>query len=69
VLGGQNPFAFYNEQMTKIPSDLMTTYDGQINTAFLSATKAYASGQVSKDEAIKTFKEDVATAYPDLTVE
>ncbi len=69
VLGGQNPFAFYNEQMTKIPSDLMTTYDGQINTAFLSATKAYASGQVGKDEAIKTFKEDVATAYPDLTVE
>ena len=22
VLGGQNPFAFYNEQMEKIPSDL-----------------------------------------------
>lgn len=69
VLGGQNLFAFYNDQMKKIPSDLMTGYDGQINTAFLSATKSYATGKLSKDDAVKQFKEDVATAYPDLTVE
>lgn len=69
VLGGQNPFAFYNQQMEKNPNDLMTGYDGQINTAFLSATKDYASGILSKEEAIAQFKEDVATAYAELTVE
>jgi multiple sugar transport system substrate-binding protein len=68
VLGGQNLFAFFNGQMSKIPSDHMTAYDGQINTAFLSATKAYANGTLSKEEAIQQFKEDVATAYPEITV-
>lgn len=69
VLGGQNPFAFYNGQMDKKPSDLMTGYDGQINTAFLSSTKDYATGVLTKEEAIEQFKEDVATAYADLAVE
>ena len=69
VLAGQNLFAFYNEEMKKIPNDLMTPYDGQINNAFLSNTQAYATGALDKDAAIKQFKEDVATAYPDLIVE
>ncbi|MCQ4862929.1 ABC transporter substrate-binding protein [Pseudoflavonifractor phocaeensis] len=69
VLGGQNPFAFYNEQMEKIPSDLMTAYDGTINTAFLSAAKAYATGVLSKDDALQQFKDDVANAYPELTID
>ena len=55
--------------MAKKPNDLVTEYDGQINDAFLSATKAYASGQKDKDAAIKQFKEDVSTAYPELDVE
>lgn len=69
VLGGQNLFAFYNAEMEKIPNNLMTAYDGQINTAFLSATKAYSTGKLSKDGAIKQFKEDTANAYSDLTIE
>ncbi len=69
VLAGQNLFQFFNEQVAKIPSDLMTAYDGQINTAFLSATKAYAGGAITKEEAIQQFKEDVVTAYPELTIE
>lgn len=68
VLGGQNHFAFYNDQMNKLPSDLMTGYDGIINTAFLSATKAYATGVMTKDEAIAQFKDDVANAYPELAI-
>ncbi len=68
VLGGQNLYAFFNDQMSKIPNDLMTPYDGQINNAFLSAVKAYATGAMTKDEAITTFKEDVTTAYPDIAV-
>lgn len=69
VLGGQNPFAFYNGQMEKIPANLMTAYDGTINNAFLSATKDYATGVKSKEDAIETFKADVTNAYPELTVE
>ena len=69
VLGGQNPFAFYNDQMAKIPNDLMTAYDGTINEAFLSAAKSYATGALSKDEAIQQFKDDVVNAYPDISVD
>jgi hypothetical protein len=69
VLGGQNLYQFYNEQMAKIPSDLMTPYDGQINNAFLSATSAYAAGMLSKDRAVQQFKDDVLSAYPELTVQ
>lgn len=69
VLGGQNPFAFYNGQMEKIPADLMTAYDGTINNAFLSATKDYATGVKSKEDAIASFTADVANAYPDIETE
>lgn len=69
VLGGQNLYAFFNDQMSKIPNDLMSAYDGQINNAFLSATKAYVTGALTKDEAIQTFKDDVVTAYPDITID
>lgn len=69
VLGGQNHFAFYNDQMEKLPADLMTAYDGTISNAFLAATKNYATGAMSKDEALTQFKADVANAYPELTIE
>ncbi|MDR3166696.1 MAG: extracellular solute-binding protein [Treponema sp.] len=69
VLGGQNLYQFYNEQMKKIPNDLMTPFDGQINNAFLSATNAYAAGALTKDRAIQQFKDDVLSAYPELAVQ
>ena len=69
VLGGQNPFAFYNAQMEKIPADLMTAYDGTINNAFLSATKDYATGIKTKEDAVAAFKADVENAYPEIAVE
>ncbi len=69
VLGGQNHFAFYNDQMEKLPADLMTAYDGTISNAYLAAAKNYATGAMTKDEAIAQFKADVANAYPELTIE
>ncbi len=69
VLGGQNLYAFYNEQMSQIPDNKMSPYDGVINTAFLSAAKAYATGALNKEEAVQQFKDDVASSYPDLTIE
>jgi ABC-type glycerol-3-phosphate transport system substrate-binding protein len=67
VLGGQNLFAFYNDQMAKIPSDLMTQYDGQLNNAFLSVVRSYATGKLTKDAALQQFVEDARTAYPELS--
>lgn len=67
-LAGQNQYATYNEIMEKLPVDLMSPYDGTINNAFLAATKAYATGVVDKDTALKQFKEDVTTAYPEISV-
>ena len=55
--------------MQKLPADLMTGYDGTINNAFLSATKDYATGALSKEEAISQFKKDVANAYPDVIIQ
>jgi ABC-type glycerol-3-phosphate transport system substrate-binding protein len=69
VLGGQNLYAFYNEQMAKIPADCMSAYDQQINNAYLTAVKAYAYDGVSLEDAIVQFKEDVLNAYPALIVE
>lgn len=68
VLGGQNLYEFYNNQMSKIPDNKMSPYDGVINNSFLSVTKAYANGTFSKDEAVKQFKDDIASNYPDLTI-
>ena len=53
----------------QLPDDLMTAYDGTINTAFLAATKSYATVVMTKDEAIAQFKADVANAYPELVIE
>lgn len=69
VLGGQNLYAFYNEQMAQIPDNKMSPYDGVINTAFLSAVKAYATGALDKEAALQQFKNDIESSYPDLTVE
>ncbi len=69
VLNGQNLFAFYNDQMAKLPADLMTAYDGTLNNAFLAVVKAYATGEMSKDDAIQMFKDDALNAYPELVIE
>jgi ABC-type glycerol-3-phosphate transport system substrate-binding protein len=69
VLAGQNLFEFYNQQMSKIPNDHMTEYDGQINNVFLNAVKAYVNGTLSKEDAVAQFKADVQTAYPDINIQ
>jgi len=69
VLGGQNLYEFYNKEMAKGVKDLMTEYDSAINDSLLSATKTYIRGTFSKEEAIQQIKEDVKSAYPDLTVD
>lgn len=68
-LAGQNLYEFYNQVMAKNPHVTITEYDGQINTAYKNAARAYATGKINKEQAIEQFKSDVATAYPDLVIE
>ena len=68
VLGGQNPNGIFIEAMNHEFKKLNTPYDSQLNDAFVSAIKAYAAG-ASKDDAIKQFKNDVKTAFPELIVD
>ena len=68
VLGGQNLYEFYNEEMTKVPANSMTAYDGQINSMYLNAVKAYASNALGLEDALQQFKDDVSNAYPNIKV-
>lgn len=69
TLAGQNVYDFYNQVMAKKPNVTITEYDGQINTAYKTAAKAYATGKLTKQEAIEQFKNDVATYYPELIID
>lgn len=68
-LAGQNLYQFYNGIMEQKPHVTITEYDGQINTAYKAAATGYATGKMSKEDAITQFKNDVATSYPDLIIE
>ncbi len=68
VLGGQNPNGMFIEAMQNEFKALNTEYDSQLNDAFVSAIKAYASG-LTKEEAINQFKNDVKTAFPEIIVD
>lgn len=68
VLGGQNPNGIFIEAMNNDFKKLNTPYDSQLNDVFVSTIKAYAAG-MSKDDAIKQFKNDVKTAFPELIVD
>jgi ABC-type glycerol-3-phosphate transport system substrate-binding protein len=68
VLGGQNPYETYNNEMAGSFKKLNTIYDSQLNNAFISAVKAYAGGK-TKAQALEQFKADARNAFPELIVE
>lgn len=70
VLGGQNPFGLFTENVEKIDLSNLSAYDQGCNESFQKIMKDYFSGQYATyDEAIEAFKQDVATEYPAITVE
>ncbi len=68
VLGGQNHFVVLNEVANGIDMvGKITPYDAKIKEAFSNNVQAYAEGTIgSVDEALETFKDDVAAAISDL---
>lgn len=70
VLGGQNPFGLFTENVEKIDLSNLSAYDQGCNESFQKIMKDYFSGQYATyDEAIEAFKQNVATKYPAITVE
>lgn len=67
--GGQNTFAFFKEEANKIDTSLVTRYDDTINNLLLTNVNSYVTGKLSKEDAVKQFKADVANAFQGITVE
>lgn len=66
---GQNTFEFFSREASKINTSLVTKYDDSINNLLLTNVDLYVTGKYTKEEALKKFKEDVADAYHNVTVE
>lgn len=65
----QNTIEFFDGELEKINTSIVTKYDDVIQTLMLNNIDLYLNGSLSKDEAIAQFKEDVASNYRSLTVE
>ena len=69
VLSGQNPFAFFNEQVEYIDASAIKGYDYQINGILAQVGNEYLAGDLTFDEAIAELGSRVQEAYPQVTVE
>lgn len=68
-LGGQNQYKQFAESSKDINGKLLTKYDQTIQKAFVdNALTPYSQGKLTKDAALKAFKETVQNAFPDLEV-
>jgi len=72
-LGGQNHYEYFCEELEALGvagwAERVTQYDEDIQGSFLTALKEYVNENLTKDEAIQSFKDSVAALYPELTVE
>lgn len=68
-LGGQNHYAFFKQEAENIDASNVTKYDGAINVMLLSAIGEYVEGIATKEQAIENFKENVASAFPEVSVD
>jgi ABC-type glycerol-3-phosphate transport system substrate-binding protein len=72
-LGGQNHYEYFYEEAKKLSdsgwAQRVTQYDEDIQNAFLTALGEYVNGNMTKDEAIQSFKDNVASLFPEISVE
>jgi len=70
IFAGQDHFKVLNDAASKISLDSITPYDSAIRGAFNNAVIDYCDGKLDSEEAvIERFKDDVAAALPDVTVD
>lgn len=69
-LGGQDHYSIFAEAANLANGAIMSEYDETMNSLWdNNVTQPYIKGEVDIDTAIQNFKDAVAAAYPDLTVE
>ncbi len=72
-LGGQNHYEYFAEELAALGTagwaQRVSQYDEDIQGTFLTAMKEYVNGNLTKDEAIQSFKDSVAALYPEISVE
>lgn len=66
--GGQKLYKFWLEQAEGIDLSKVTEYDRAIGDSWNSATSNIKTGQMSKEDAIKGFYDEVESTYPEIEV-
>ena len=61
--GGQNVFPAFIAGNANATGKAMTQYDESINTYFKDAASQYANGEITRDAAIESFRENVEWAF------
>ncbi len=68
VLSGQNPFAYFYDQVQYIDASAIQGYDYQINSILAQVANEYLVGDLTFDEAIAELGKRVQEAYPQVTI-
>ncbi|MBR6365165.1 MAG: carbohydrate ABC transporter substrate-binding protein [Lachnospiraceae bacterium] len=68
-LNGQDAFPTFIAGCAYAKGDNLTEYDEAINTQWRDAVRAYTSGEKTREEAIKWFKQQIKDNMPSITVE
>ena len=70
TLGGQNPYPIFSKVAENINGKNQTQYDQNMASLWINdVVNPYANGKISKEKALKHFKDDVKSAYPNVTVD
>ena len=69
-LGGQDHYKLFAEYVSLANVDILSYYDNKINDAWSKfVTTPYEAGEKTLEEALESFKQEVAAAITDITVE
>ncbi len=68
VYGGEKLYSFWLEQAKGIDYSKVTKYDKVIGDAWGAAIGSIKTGQASRDEALGTFYDTIASTYPEITI-
>lgn len=68
VYGGQQLYKFWMEAAEDIDYSIVTRYDKAIGDAWSNAISSVKNGEKSKEDAISAFYDEVASVYPELTI-
>ena len=69
-MGNQNIYEFYNNEVAGgVNSAVITKYDERFDAYIRTVMEAYCEGNMTYEEAIEQFKEDVATNAPEVIIE